>query len=557
MITETLEPIIYVRNEKGENVNPVYLPLSVEVYHEYNRIPSAELRYADGHIPSGKFEILDNEFFRLGNEIRIAVSDKRGKEEAIFRGFVHHKTLELNKTAPVLIISLQHKASRMTNKRKNAVYPDALDSEIISKLLKAHGLASKQRNDLVQTKVRHKQMVQYYVTDWDFMVSRAEANALFVNVEMDHVAIVKPEISENEEIALDLNLQSVYDFDLKADTSDQFAQVGSMGWNESKQELTDSQYGKDFPLNQGSYDIKSFSKVFDASEKTQVSAVPVLPAELQAWSDAKVLKSKLALVKGWIKVQGLPGVKVGDTVKLTGFSNSFSGKNIISAIRHEVSPGRWVTYLQIGVSACWFSTKKEVNDTPAAGLLPAVNGLQIGIIKSYEHETNGAFRVKVFVPAFGIGQNTVWAKLSALDAGTGHGTYFMPEIDDEVIVGFLNDDPRHAVILGSVHHSFNRFPDNYLAESGSKGIFTRSGLQMNFNDQLNKITIGVGNDREIVIDDKENKIAISDQSGNRIELRDNGITIESAEHLSIKCRGNLDIDSGGAVKIKGQSIDLI
>jgi len=49
----------------------------------------------------------------------------------------------------------------------------------------------------------------------------------------------------------------------------------------------------------------------------------------------------------------------------------------------------------------------------------------------------------------------IWARISTLDAGKQRGTFFRPEIGDEVIVGFLNDDPRYPVVLGMVNSSAN------------------------------------------------------------------------------------------------------
>ena len=89
-------------------------------------------------------------------------------------------------------------------------------------------------------------------------------------------------------------------------------------------------------------------------------------------------------------------------------------------------------------------------------MLPAANGLQIGVVTALEDDPQGDDRIKCRLPMVGAGEEGLWARLATLDAGDGRGTYFRPEIGDEVVVGFLDDDPRNPVILGMCHSSATR-----------------------------------------------------------------------------------------------------
>jgi uncharacterized protein involved in type VI secretion and phage assembly len=80
-----------------------------------------------------------------------------------------------------------------------------------------------------------------------------------------------------------------------------------------------------------------------------------------------------------------------------------------------------------------------------------VQGLQFGLVTQIENDPDGEFRIQVRLPVIDLQSPGIWARVATLDAGQDRGTFFLPEIDDEVIVGFVNDDPRDAVVLGMLH----------------------------------------------------------------------------------------------------------
>ena len=76
----------------------------------------------------------------------------------------------------------------------------------------------------------------------------------------------------------------------------------------------------------------------------------------------------------------------------------------------------------------------------------------------------------------------IWARVASLDAGKERGFFFRPEIGDEVVVGFLDEDPRHAVILGMMSSSALPAPMKGSDDNHEKGYVSRSGMRLTFND---------------------------------------------------------------------------
>jgi uncharacterized protein involved in type VI secretion and phage assembly len=208
--------------------------------------------------------------------------------------------------------------------------------------------------------------------------------------------------------------------------------------------------------------------------------------------------------------------------------------------------------VQFGLPAERYITSPGVTDLPAAGLLPGVNGLQIGIVAPFEEDPDKEFRVKVKLPGIDPKKGDIWARLAAPDAGKGRGYFFRPEPGDEVIVGFFNDDPRQAVILGAMYGSKNAPPDDMKKLSKdniAKGIVTRSGITLGFNDdKKSSFFIKTPGPNKIILDDDKQMIQISDQHGNSITMNKDGIEIKSARDLKIEASGN--------VEIKGTKVDV-
>jgi len=129
----------------------------------------------------------------------------------------------------------------------------------------------------------------------------------------------------------------------------------------------------------------------------------------------------------------------------------------------------------------------------------------------------------------------------------------MPEIDDEVLVGFMNDDPSFPVILGSFYSSKRKPPYTPDAENTYKAIVTKSELKIEFEDVKKIITILTPNGNKICFDDDEGTITIEDENNNSAIFSENGVAIDSKSDISLNATGNIDITAGGNLTMKATS----
>ena len=267
---------------------------------------------------------------------------------------------------------------------------------------------------------------------------------------------------------------------------------------------------------------------------------------MKLWSNAKLLKSRMAKAAGRIKTKGTTELKPGQVIKLIGFSKRFNGNVFVTGVRHSYSETAWETDIQFGLSEQWFAQREDIIDRPAAGLIPGINGLQIGIVMQLENDPDNQNRVKIKLPLVDT-KDGIWARVASLDAGSDRGSFFRPEINDEVVVGFLNDDPRHSIILGMLNSNAKPAPIEAKDTNHEKGFVTRSKMKFIFNDDKKMVTLETPKGKKIEINDDADSITLSDQNRNKISMTPDGITIESGKDISLKA-------SSGDIKLESLNI---
>ncbi|WP_227626056.1 phage baseplate assembly protein V, partial [Geofilum rubicundum] len=142
-------------------------------------------------------------------------------------------------------------------------------------------------------------------------------------------------------------------------------------------------------------------------------------------------------------------------------------------------------------------------------------------------------------------QNSNWIRVQTPDAGTSgvieknRGLFFIPEIDDQVMVAFEQGDPARPYVAGSLFHQGNSggmAPDNNL-----KSITTRSGHTIEFDDTdgAEKINIRDNGGSVITFDTKEKSLLI--QSVENIDISAKNIRLSAQEKVSIGAQQNVEI----------------
>ncbi len=152
------------------------------------------------------------------------------------------------------------------------------------------------------------------------------------------------------------------------------------------------------------------------------------------------------------------------------------------------------------------------------------NGVMVGTVREVS-DPNGEGRVRVEFPWLGGRSRSYWAAIAAPMAGRGRGAFFMPEVDDEVVVAFDRGDVNHPYILGFTWNGRDMPPSTAVRERMFRSV---NGHAIRFLDS----TPMNGNMGGIVIEDAHgNRITLSN---GKVAIKSVGVLEIEAAHISLK-----------------------
>jgi Rhs element Vgr protein len=516
--------------------------MNISVEKEINRIPTAKLIFMDGDPSAQEFALSNEDLLIPGKEIEIKAG-YHSDEETIFKGIVIKHSLKIRSANSLLIIECKDKAVKLTSGRKSKYFLDSKDSDAIEEIIGAYGL----ENDIDSTSFQHKRLVQFDSSDWDFMVTRAQANGKICVVDDGKITVKAPDFSQSEVETVAFGA-TMLDFDAEIDARNQYSKVSSYGWDPAKQELVEIEATDPAVSLNGNLSSGNLAEVIGLDNLELKYGGSVADQSLQDWANAKALFNQLSKIRGRVKFQGIPTCKPNTTLKLEGVGDRFNGKVFISAVRHEITEGQWTIDAQFGINPSWFSETQTVNDLPASGLFPAIHGLQIGLVTQLESDPDGENRIKIKCPMIDKDSEGIWARIASLDAGKERGAFFLPEIDDEVIVGFINDNPNDAVVLGMLNSSKKPAPLQAADANNEKGFVTREKIKFIFNDEKKSVVLETPGGKKITLDDDAKLIKLEDENSNVVTINSDGIKMESGKDIILKAAGD--------VKVEGINVSL-
>ena len=540
---------------EGNPIPGTYHVVSIVVTKEFNRIPSAIIMLLDGDAAAETFEISNAAEFEPGKKIEIKAGWS-SDEETIFKGIVVKQNIKVKDKNSVLMVECRDEAMKMTISPKSKYYKDKKDSEIFEDLIGSYSLDK----DIEATTLQHKEIVQYNSTDWDFMLCRADVNGKFCVVDDGKISIKKPNTGANPEITVQYG-STLLDLDPEIDARLQFSKVKASSWNPTDQELLDTVEAAEPSLPQaGNLSPSQLSATSSPDPVSMIHSGKITEPELQQWADARLQKNRLAKIRGKVKIEGYAKLKPGQIVQLNGVGDRFEGKILATAIRHQIEQGQWYTHIQFGTHTEWFAETYQVQQPLAGGMLPAIRGLQTGVVTKIESDPDGEDRIMVRLPVIHKSDDGIWCRVASLDAGKERGMFFRPELSDEVIVGFIDEDPRHGVVLGMLNSS--KLPAHTQPKDTNhiKGYVSREKMKLMFDDEKKIINIETPAGNKIVISEDEKSISLIDQKGNKLVMDKDGISIESIKDFKIKASGdikaegvNAQMKASAELKMKGDA----
>jgi uncharacterized protein involved in type VI secretion and phage assembly len=193
-------------------------------------------------------------------------------------------------------------------------------------------------------------------------------------------------------------------------------------------------------------------------------------------------------------------------------------------------------------------------------------GVVVGIVTD-NNDRDGLHRVKVRFPWLDDGEQSFWARVASPMAGGDRGLYFLPEVEDEVLVMFEHGDIRFPYIIGALWNGKDKPPvENSDGKNNVRVIKSRSGHVIKLNDEHDKETVEIidrSGNNSIMIDTAANSITIRAHQDITLAAPNGTITI-SAQTIALNASGEGTFTTSGKMTVhakddltvKGKTVNI-
>jgi phage protein D len=550
----------------------------------------------------------DRSLFEIGTRLRLGVvssttEDRHFNEQSaawLIEGEITAIEAHFNEKseAPIIIrgYDLSH---RLHRGRHNRSFLYQTDSEIAKEIAKE--MKIKVAANFGNSNIAHEYVCQQNQTNMEFLRGRAAAIGYELFIQGDKLHFEKPKMDATLTLKWGV---SFTEFSTRVTSAEQVSSVEVRSWDYSKKKIISSTATAEKVVTEtGNKKGSNTSTKFDFSPpKITVVDRPV-GTQKQADVMAQALCDELGgeFVYADAKSDGSPLIRPRTVVNLQGMGEQFSGNYYITETRHVFEQRIYTTEFSVrGLrTGNLLSTL-----APPVHLQPGQTFL-VGIVTDNQDPHDWG-RVKVMFPTLTEKHASHWARLVALGAGNQRGCHWVPEINDEVLVGFEHGDIHRPYVIGGVwngkdapsekiSHSLKggkvrlrtlKSRTNHILQfveedSGDSqaGVLVKSskGHQIYLNDSEEYIKIKSKKDHKITLDDRNSRIQVETTKGHQIALDDGNscidiktagghkiklddlgqsIAISSQGNLSIKAMGNIEIKANGTITINGAIISL-
>jgi len=207
---------------------------------------------------------------------------------------------------------------------------------------------------------------------------------------------------------------------------------------------------------------------------------------------------------------------------------------------------------------------------------PRIDGVTLGIVSDVD-DPEFIGRIKVSLPWLSGIVDSAWARVAVPWAGQRRGSYFVPRVDDEVLVAFRHGDPQFPYVIGFLWNELN-FPPEPTPRLDQSEIRSRNGHTITLDDfpATSKLQLTSALGHQVTVDDVQNKITLQDATSTlsvTVDAMQRQISITAlagnvsvsanagkislqAAAVDITASANVSIQAGGTVSVKGALVTI-
>ncbi|UZI29976.1 VgrG-related protein [Streptomyces sp. VB1] len=543
--------------------------------------------------------LLEQAGLKIGTEARLLARAGGGTEpKPLLEGVVTALEVELDESGTFTVVRGLDESHRLFRGRRVASYQNMTLADICGQVAQRAGLKPGPV-DIAGPVLEH--IAQPNITDWEFVRGLAEEAGAQAYVRDGQLHITKPAEAggapdasaraDRDPLVLELG-SNLLRCRAGVSAAEQVSEVEVRGWDvRAKQPLVGRAPAGSSPTLELGVTAAEVSAPFGEARFVVTDAA--YGAQAQVDQAAKALAERIAGSFAELEavIRGNPEVRAGSAVALNAVGAPFEGRYTVTTSRHVFDAVRgyetWITVSGQQERSLFGLT----GGSPAAAGGGRCAGLVSGTVTDTQ-DPEGSGRVKVRFPWLSDEYASDWAR-TAQSGGTGGGEAFIPEVGDEVLVGFEHGHLDRPYVLAGLYNGQDR-PGGGGSPSagtpGAPGTPSASSASSAFSASGGAGGAGGGDALVDPTTGAVNRRAFASRSGNQLELLDaaNGpqgvrlrtgdgkltidldrkgtaivigsdgsVTIEAKEQVSIRAADGVALEAGrGALELSGESVTL-
>lgn len=502
---------------------------------------------------------LDDGPFKPGAAVEIMLAQNRESAEPVIKGEITAIEPVFNDDLSVnLVIRGYDRSHRLNRASKSQVFAQMSDDEIVSKIARDAGL----QVETTRISQAREHVFQNNLTDLAFIQHLARRNGFEFFVDDRKLYFRKPEGRRG-----DLSLTwggDLKQFQPRLSLARQVDKVIVRGWDPMSKsavmgEATRSQIAPEVNVGGSAGDV--LREAFSAATQVVVRR----PVTSQEAADALAQSILDDINAGFVEAEGMaegnPELLAGKKITIENVGKRFGGEYMItSAVHVYTGDGYEVMFRVEGARARLMADLLDDSDTDTGsqgwgGVVPAV------VTNNRDERDMG--RVKVKFPWLDDNLESDWVRIVGIGAGNERGFFWLPEVNDEVLVAFENGDFNHPYVIGSLWNGEDKPPEKSTeAVQGGKvetrTIKTRAGHMIQMVDRSGQEAILIqdsSGDYTIHLDIAGRTMKIDTQGKLEISTGQNA-SMDIGGNLDINGQGNITVQANGQLVLKGATVNI-
>lgn len=509
--------------------------------------------------------VLSKAPFAIGTKVSLRVKTAEpGGPESLLSGEVTAIELELDGTGSATVVRGLDQSHRLFRGRRVTAFPNMTVADVVRKVTERAGLTVGRIDGVPGVGgQQNTQLSQDDVSDWDFLLRLADLVGAQVTVAEGKLDFRLPEApsgapaktagAASDRLVLEAN-RNLTALRAALTAAEQVPEVEVRAWDfEHKQELSATATPQSAGTEVDGVDPAALARTFASPPYVVAGAAYHGQGEVKAAAKAVADRIGRACVELEGVAKGNPKLRAGVAVALTGVGEPFAGRYTLTTTRHLFSEDAGYT-TAFTVSGTQERSLYGLASGPRtrSGVRTAMTGLVPAVVTDARDPLDLG-RVRVMFPWLSKDFTSGWARTVQAGAGKDRGLLVLPEVGDEVLVGFGGGDMDTAYVLGGLHNGKDTVPalsvppvDDASGEIGVRGLVSRTGHRLELVDSARSdgvlLTTGDGKFR-LSLDKKGRTVELS--SSGTVKISGTGVTVDAGT-------GVLEL-KGQQVKVTGQS----